>query len=212
MIGAPDYELVKDIKAGDEVAFEILLVRYRPVLTKLCRRYFINHYEFDDFYQVATMGMYDAARNFNEQMESSFYAYALACVRNELISLCRKELPKKLEVEILGIVPACVDVMIAENHPALGYQAPPVLEEEQMEPETMEERFRLRLKELLTEGSILTDIERQCAELFANEKSYQDIAETLNVPHKTVDNALTRVRGKLKEERNILLREHLKKQ
>jgi len=189
MIQRPDLELIKLVKEGNEAAFEHLLKRYEPLIAKIARSYYIQGYEKEDFYQIGSVAFYKAILNFNET-EATFYAYALSCVRNEIVSQCRKQLTRVEYAtdheEIATVMESCEMYTVEKSE---------VLEEEN-NPKL--HAYRTELKALLSEHSYLSAFEKQCLEGFANNLGYIEIAEKLGVDIKKVDNGLTRIRAKLR--------------
>ena len=191
MVTLTDLELIKRVKIGNEEAFEHLLERYEPLVAKIARSYYLDGYDRDDFYQIGCAAFYKAILNFTEAQKATFYAYALSCVRNEIVSQCRKHLARVEYAtdheEIAMVMEACEMYTVEKSE---------ILDEEN---NSVIHGYRLELRALLSEESYLSEFEKLCLENFSNNLGYTETAEKLGVDIKQVDNAMTRIRKKLRK-------------
>jgi len=193
MIELPDEVLIKQFKSGNEAAFECLLARYDLLIKKVARRYFGHGYEPEDFYQIGAMAFLDAVMKYEESKDYTFYAFALSCVRNGLISEYRKitsEIEYTARNEILSYVSET-----RRNYSALNSE---FTEEENG---TILFTYRQLVKKLLNNEHMLTALEKGCFAAYIEGKSYEEIALVVGEDVKSVDNALVRCRDKVKKVR-----------
>lgn len=171
-------ELLCEIRAGKEEAIGKLLKIYKPLIDAKAAE-FSNVLEPDDIRQLCAIGIFEAAHSYSSSKAKdkvTFGLYAKVCVRNRLLSELRK----------------------------LG----PILERTEEEPPgediSPEEDF-IRREEissaLESAYSRLTEYENLVLQLYLAGKSYSEVAKILNRPLKSVDNAMSRIRSKL---RNLL--------
>ena len=87
-------DLITAARAGDESAFEALLEAYEPLIDAMSRSFAKatdDSESHEDLRQEACIAIYKAVQSYNsEQAEVSFGLYAKLCVRNRLISYTRK--------------------------------------------------------------------------------------------------------------------------
>ena len=191
MIELSDLELIKQVKKGDEAAFEHLFRRYEPLIAKIARKYYVRGYETEDFYQIGALAFYKAALSFEEKENSTFYGYVLSCVRNKIVSQCRKYLfnvTYDTDYEDISVV--------MEAHKMYTVEKSEILEEEQG---TNLHTYRTELSKLFSEGDFFGPLERKCLEGFIEGLSYLEIAEKYDIDIKKVDNALMRIRAKIRK-------------
>jgi len=191
MIELPDLELIKQFKDGNEAAFEHLFRRYEPLVAKIARKYYVRGYETEDFYQIGAVAFYKAVLSFEEKESSTFYGYVLSCVRNKIVSQFRKQLIK-IEYatdheEIATVMESCEMYTVEKSE---------ILDEEN---DTLVHAYRTELAKLLSEGKLLSSLEKKCLEGFIEGFSYAEIAEVQGIEIKKVDNALMRIRAKLRK-------------
>ena len=191
MIELLDLELIKRVKEGEEAAFEHLFRRYEHVIANIARRYYVHGYETEDFYQVGAMAFYRAVLNFEEKEDSTFYGYVLSCVRNEIISQFRRQALKvEYATEYKDIA------MVMESSEIYTVEKSEVLEEEKG---SLMHVYRTELAKLLSEGGFFTPLQLKCLEGFIAGLSYSEIAEKHGIDVKQVDNALLKLRSKLRK-------------
>ena len=190
MIELPDSELIKQVKQGNESAFEYLFQRYESLVAKIARKYYVHGYETEDFYQIGTEAFYKAVLSFEEKEASTFYGYVLSCVRNKMISQFRKQFLKVEYAtdheEITTVMEACEQYVVETSE---------LLEEEK---DTLLHGYRTELSNLLSQN-FFSPLEQKCLEGFIAGLSYSEIAEQCGTEIKNVDNALMRIRAKVRK-------------
>ena len=73
--------------------FDNLIKKYEAIVKSICNEYFYCAHkcgvEFDDLMQEANIALYNAYKNFNNNMKVKFYTYSIKCIRYHLNSYCR---------------------------------------------------------------------------------------------------------------------------
>jgi len=175
-------ELLKLAKT-DEFAVEKLLTQYKPLVTKIARRYFLVSGDIDDLVQEGMIGLYKAINTFNDSKDASFKTFATLCITRQLQSLIRKENTQKnlmlwdlIDNEIFQNLDVASDI---ENPEALAIS--------NQNMEYIDNQIKL----------LLSKFEIQILKKYLKGESYNQIALETKVSKKSVDNALARVRIKL---------------
>jgi len=189
MVNLTDLELIELTKQGNELAFEHLLHRYRPLIKKLVRNYYAHSYEAEDFYQIAALSFYQAILDFNIDERMTFYSFVLSCVRNKLISVLR-EIYEDMEY-------------VSDSEDILVYMyARPEYDRNSEIMATMNNDslydYRVRVANLLKSQNFFSRTEYRCFKCFVDGLSYNEIAEVQGMKLKQVDGALSRVRDKMR--------------
>ena len=123
-------------------------------------------------------GLFSALETFDVQKGAAFATYANVCVQNAIVSAVRAAGRSK--------------------HAPLNTSVPYTETESTPGPEELvmqSERYTQTMQSIDTR---LSALEKQVLALFLDGNSYSAIAKRLNVSEKAVDNALQRVRAKLK--------------
>lgn len=178
-----DEELIILAKTGDDNYLEILLERYKPLVLSLANRYFIRGQDRDDVIQEAMIALFKAIQAFDTKKQTSFAGFVKTTTQNHLIDSIRKSEAKNNRV--------LNDAVSIENMKFF-------IEDEQNEDFGIHEE---ELQDLLSNEefkSNFSDLEWRVLNLRLIKLSYNDIAKELDVKEKVVDNALQRIKQKLK--------------
>lgn len=169
--------LITRARDGDEGAFADLVVRYKPLLDSMARSYKKRcpneMYSKDDFFQESTLALYSAVMTYKESDSVTFGLYAKICVKNRLVSLLRYASKKRQKAHVQKQNESDPVQRLLENE----------------DSREIEKKVR----------SVLSDFEWSVFSLYIRNKSYAQIADALNRPEKSIDNAVYRIRTKLKK-------------
>lgn len=183
-----DEQLVEMLKKDNLEVFAALSKRYYPMLYGKAYSFSSNYtMDIDDFFQEGLLAIYRCALNYKQEKGASFETYANYCVNNAMIDLIRKQKTgtstiSDLSYEFLG------DELMYQ----ISGQETTKLPEEKLE-------IQQRLNRILdNEKSLFSRYEYQVLRQFLKGFSYSEIADNLSTTAKSVDNALQRIRQKLK--------------
>lgn len=173
-----DNEVISLINNGEYENLQIIFDRYLPLIVKTAKKYSAES-EVEDAVQEATFALYSAVKSFDEK-KSSFSAFASVCIERAVIAHLRKD---TLQRNIpRGLITPIEDVEIkVETSPESIF-----IEKEAYE--ALADNIRLEL----------SNMEYRVLQLFLDGQSYRQIAKAMNISEKSVDNALARIRKKIK--------------
>ena len=192
-----DYELLNYIDENDEIASDILYQKYRPYIQKYARNLYPYvkgaGIEINDLVQEGLLGLTSAVRYFKEQGENTFYTYATTCIKRRMIStiVATRRLKNKILNESIPI-----ESVDEDGDPQfLEY----LLSDEKLNPENvlMSNEYQNNLIQKAKDK--LTSLESAVFELKISGFRYKEIAEILDKDPKAIDNALQRIKLKLKD-------------
>ncbi|MCF6515644.1 hypothetical protein GSH19_05710 [Lactobacillus sp. S2-2] len=83
-------KMIQLSKKGDDVYFEMLMQKYRPILLKFWSMYNIDGMDLNDFEQEAAIVMLKTLVNFKEDRNITFGAFYKSNLRNHIFDLLRK--------------------------------------------------------------------------------------------------------------------------
>jgi RNA polymerase sporulation-specific sigma factor len=189
-----DDELAGRFQAGDRLALEALIARYRRFARAKSRGYFLVGGDADDIEQEALIGLYKAARDFRPEHQASFRAFAELCITRQIITAIKtatrqKHQPLNQYVSISGVRGGddpgerSVEELLHSHHD--GDPADNVISGERMHA------MRTSMAEMLS------GLEVDVLKLYVEGKSYQEIGAQLGRHVKSIDNALQRIKRKL---------------
>lgn len=195
-----DYELLSYVKENNEEATNILYDKYKNIINKTAYKMY-NYYkntglEQNDLAQEGYYGLSLAIENFNDSMDTSFYTYAVTCIERKMISaiIASNRQKHKILNESVSLEKYNDDDDIVEIQSLLvdnSYNPEKII---------LDNEGTLSLIEKIEQN--LTDFETTVFELKISNFSYKEIAEILNKDPKSVDNAIQRIKLKIKKELN----------
>ncbi len=156
----------------------LLIAKYIPLIKAKARCFKSTRVENDDLVSEGFLGLLNAIRNYNP-IKGSFAAFASTCISNKMKSAVAKSPNSMIEMpfdesvleELSDQNPAAEDIII--------------LKEENNE----------MLKQV---DEVLSPKEKEVFYLYLSAYSYNQIAEKLGISVKSVDNAITRAKAKLR--------------
>lgn len=176
--------LLEEVKNGKPLSFDAMYRLYKPLIdgsvAYYCKHFSLAEPENDDLHQEAALALYNAALAYEPAKNISFGAYAKVCLRNRIISYIRRfhetNIPESLDD----------------------------LEPDFMEPDPDTPEQLVISKESLCNlnrriDDMLTDFEKSVFDLYVGNMSYDDMAKTLARPKKSIDNAIHRIKAKLRK-------------
>ena len=181
-----DNELVIAARGGDELATSELLRRYIPLVSSRASVFSSSAFEYDDMFQEGMIGLYGAIRSFDISQGASFSSFARLCVDRMLVAVLRassrqRRIPGSKICNLEDGSHLVEKKLIAKDPEAVLIA---------------KEEFR-RFQEKASNE--LSDFEYSVLTAFISGCNYSEISEKLGVPEKSVDNALQRIRRKLKD-------------
>lgn len=176
-----DNELVALAVSGNAEAFPVLLKRYSHRISAKAKGFcFTQGVEADDFYQEGVIGFYSAIFSFDPSKSDDFSSYAMVLTEQAMQRYYnsanrKKHIPLKNYVQIEDLTE---------------------VESKNLSPEDM---FILKEQQTAFYGS-LSEFELSVAKSYLLGFSRKAIAEKLNCELKQIDNAVQRIRQKIKKD------------
>lgn len=194
-----DEEIIARIRKGENSGVDFLLEKYKNLVRKKARALYLIGGDSDDLIQEGMIGLYKAIRDFQPEKENSFYGFANLCIERQLYNAIKganrlKNSPLNTYVSL--DVPVGGDDNSEESRQTLGE----TLEKEGISnPEDiLIDRERVGKIENYIKNH-LSSFEQNVVSLYIEGMNYQQIAERLMKPPKSIDNALQRIKKKLGE-------------
>ena len=190
-----DEELIAIIKSGDKQAFDYLINRYKELVNIKVSKYFIIGAEKDDIVQEGLIGLFKAIKSYKPDMKNSFKSFANMCIERQLITAIKtsnrqKHMPLN---SYLSLNMSAYDEDESESDTSLIDVFNPTLAEDPLDTITKKEYYQ-HIEDTIDKS--LSDFEKKVLNKYINGKSYMQIAEDLDTPVKSIDNAIQRIRKK----------------
>ena len=188
-----DEQLVLMAQEGSETAEEVIIQKYKGLVLKKAKSFFMAGAEEEDVVQEGMIGLFKAIHHYEFEREAGFKTYAGRCIDNQIINAIRKaEREKNLPLN------EAVSFENQVGEKSEGLTLGDVIKGSAMdEPEeaVIYEDSLKRLKEI--SSKTFSDLETAVLRGKLQGKTYQEIAKELGKSPKTIDNALQRIRKKI---------------
>ena len=169
-------ELVEMAKNSDENAMAELIVRFSPMVTAIARD-LSEQFEVEDLVQEGMFGLLSAIYGYDKDKGAKFSTFASVCVRNRVMNAI-----KSLSRQNNFTVDVLTDVIPDSS------TDPQEIWSNREQNGQLADKFREKL----------SDFEFDVLKLYLGGYSYNSISHKLRCTAKSVDNALQRIRRKLR--------------
>ena len=176
-----DETLIDMYRVGNETAIETLFDRYKNLVRKKAKSMYIAGGDNDDLIQEGMIGLYKAARGYDESRGTTFASFASLCIDRQImtaITASNREKNVPLNNYVSFETPAYND----DNENV--YKLADVIDKEYAR--TFEENL----------VGQLSSLEKQVLDYHMEGKNYHQIAELMHKSPKSIDNALQRIKSK----------------
>ena len=197
-----DEELIRRIHESREssssmVETEVLIERYKPIVKRLAKAYYIVGADREDLVQEGMIGLYKAVVDYRSDMGARFRSFAHLCMVRQITDAVRASLRDKQKPLNQAV---SLDQAIPDEDGVERSMIDLLPDETSLSPEERAVSQSAE-KELLNmiEGR-LSKMEHKVLLLYLKDPDYQAIAKELGMSPKAVDNAIQRIRRKVREQ------------
>lgn len=188
-----DEELMLKLKNGEREIMDYIIEKYKYLVRKNAKAMFLIGGDADDLIQEGMIGLFKAIQDYDAKREASFVTFANLCINRQLYSAVKasnrkKHLPLNTYVSLYS-----------EDNDSEQQLIERISSEETENPEVLwidQENFMSLQKKLFAN---LSGFEKRTLEFYLEGLNYQQIAIKLGKTEKSVDNALHRIRRKMRE-------------
>lgn len=189
-----DEEVIKKIKSGDEQALAYLLDKYKELVNMKVSKYFMIGAEKDDIIQEGMIGLFKAIKTYDASKNNTFKTFANICIERQLITAIKtsnrqKHMPLNSYLSL--------NISAYENNDDDSTELIDTFNSKTIEDplETIMKREQYEEIENAIDKN-LSKFEKKVLDRYMKGESYIIIAQKLNSPVKSVDNAIQRIRKK----------------
>lgn len=189
-----DEQLALLAQQGNSNAELELFNKYRSLINKCSRGYFLIGGDIEDLVQEGMIGLYKAIKNYSADKAATFSTFASLCIRRQIQSAVRNASAKKNKA-----LASAVPIMDEDSDDtgvyliADGESPDSILIHRQTSQAIFEE-----LKKLLS------PLEYDVLKYYLSGLSYQQIASKTKQTKKSIDNALSRIKKKLAAIKDVI--------
>ena len=194
-----DEDLINIIKSGDKNALEYLMNKYKELVNMKVGKYFMIGSEKEDIVQEGLIGLYKAIKSYSPDKQNSFKTFANMCIERQLITAIKSSNRQKHQPlnSYLSLNASAYEndeeTSILDTYDAHQIEDP-------LDTITKQEYYKS--VETAIDKS-LSNFEKQVLNRYMQGESYIQIAEKLDTPVKSIDNAIQRIRKKATNSLNM---------
>ena len=188
--GIKDVELIFRFKNGESEILDYLMEKYKNMVRKKSRTMFLIGGENDDLIQEGMIGLFKAVRDYQPDKDATFQTFASICVDRQIYNAIQSSNRQKHQ-PLNSYV--SLSEQGGENEEHLGdtwVENPESIIIDQENVENLEQEIT----------TTLSPMENQVLEYYLAGNGYGEIAELMGKTPKSIDNALRRIRTKIKEQ------------
>ncbi|MBQ7424903.1 MAG: RNA polymerase sporulation sigma factor SigH [Lachnospiraceae bacterium] len=182
---------------GENDIVDYIMNKYKDLVRKKASSMFILGADRDDLIQEGMIGLFKAVRDYDSGRDASFSTFADLCISRQMYSAI-KSLSRKKHAPLNSYIS-----IYATREGSSQEEIPSPIEILETDSKLIPEQYVIdkeNLKDL--EENIerdLSDLERQVLDLYVTGMSVKKISAVLGRDEKSTDNAMQRVRNKLKK-------------
>ena len=190
-----DEEIIAKIHNGDTEALDFLIYKYRDLVKSKLSKYFIIGADEEDITQEGLIGLYKAIKDYKGDKQSSFKSFANLCIERQLITAIKSSNRQK-HMPLNSYLSLNMNAYTNDDDNS-ETEIINVLNSNVVEDplETITKKEYYDSVETAIDTS-LSDFEKKVLSRYIHGDSYVKIAESLDTPVKSIDNAIQRIRKK----------------
>lgn len=187
-----DEQLIAWLRGGQTEVMDYLMEKYKNLVRKRANALYLIGGETEDLIQEGMIGLFKAVQDYRPDKDVSFYYFAELCINRQMYTAVEASQRKKHTP---------LNSYISLNTGQEGGEGVYLETGEHLrtlDPEALfisQENVRQLLKQA---NERLSRMERQVLALYLEGMNYHQIAERMGKTPKSVDNALQRIRGKIR--------------
>lgn len=186
-----DEELIEKLRQGENDITDYILEKYKPLVRKKTNAMYLIGGETEDLIQEGMIGLFKAIRDYRPDKDASFYHFAELCINRQLYSALEASNRKKHQ-------PLNFYISLSDQDNQ-GAVAAELLVDQERGPEQMviEQELWEEYKKRLEQN--LSKMENKVLQYYLDGNHYIQIAEIMGKSPKSIDNALQRIRQKIRQ-------------
>lgn len=190
-----DEQLISRLRDGDEGVTDYLIKKYEGLVRSRARSMYLLGADAEDLIQEGNIGLYKALKDYDFGRDAKFYTFAELCISRQIYTAVEASRKKK-HIPLNSYTSLYSKLSEAEGSDL--YLIDFISDNEQTNPEGMvidQENVDNLEREI---NRVLSPFEKQVLDLYLTGMGYVEIARVLGRDDKSTDNALQRIRTKLK--------------
>lgn len=193
-----DEMLIERLRDGERDITDFIMNKYKNLVRSKAKSMYILGADTEDLIQEGMIGLFKAIRDYDPGRDASFFTFAELCISRQMYTAVqasnrKKHMPLNSYISLYGTTER--EDGIRENEEFINFLA----FETQKDPEQLliDKENVLLLERKIEEE--LSAFEKQVLDLYLTGMSYTQIARVLGRDEKSTDNALQRLKAKIRK-------------
>ena len=182
-----DEELISRYRQGEDGILDYLMEKYKGLVRQKTRAIYLIGAEAEDLIQEGMIGLFKAVRDYQEEREASFVTFAGMCIERQIFNAITSSNRQK-NLPLNGYIPLETDG---------GFSVMMHLNADDPENIIIDQENTRSLRTAITRE--LSRMENEVLTCYLSGESYARIGERMGKSPKAIDNALQRIRRKIRE-------------
>jgi RNA polymerase sporulation-specific sigma factor len=196
--GKSDEELIDRLREGESGITDYIMEKYKNLVRKNAKTMFILGADNDDLIQEGMIGLFKAIRDYDSGRDASFYTFADLCISRQIYKAVQASNREKHAP--LNTYVSLYTNMTGDQNDEAPIELLNLLESEAFDnPEqiVIDQENVANIEAIIDKE--LSSFEKQVLDLYITGMSYSQIAKVLSRDEKSTDNALQRLKTKLRK-------------
>lgn len=191
-----DDELIDRLRRGESAIMDYICDKYKGLVRNKAKSMFILGADNEDLIQEGMVGLFKAVRDYDMGRDASFFTFAELCINRQMYTAVQAAKRKK-HSPLNNYV--SLDTGAAGDEREDGKLWSVLADQKELNPEDVVlDKERMAYLEKAIEDE-LSEFEKQVFDLYMTGMSYGQIAKVLGRDEKATDNALQRLKSKIKK-------------
>ena len=192
-----DEVLIDRLRHGEDAIMDYICDRYKNLVRSKAKSMFILGADSDDLIQEGMIGLFKAVRDYDMGRDASFFTFAELCISRQMYTAVQAAKRQK-HLPLNTYIPLDAGSTNQEGREESSL-ADLIADRAGLSPEELVlDKERVAYLEKTIEAE-LSDFEKQVLDLYMTGMSYSQIAKVLGREEKATDNALQRLKAKIKK-------------
>lgn len=193
-----DEELILMQREGEEQITDYIMDKYKNLVRSKAKSMYILGADREDLIQEGMIGLFKAVRDYDSGRDASFFTFADLCVSRQMYTAVQaagrqKHAPLNTYISLYANSPDHIEK--GEERELIHSL---ISQSERSPEEVIIDKENVELLEKTIDKE-LSDFEKQVLDLYLTGMKYGQIAKVLGKDEKSTDNALQRIKSKLKK-------------
>ncbi len=193
-----DEEIIENVRDGEASGMDELFERYKNVVRSIASTMYLIGGENEDLIQEGMIGLFKAVQEYDPGRDASFGTFARLCITRQIYSAVKASGRKK-HIPLNTYVSLYEETKDDDENGRAVEVKDMLRASDTTEPEhvVLSNEKSEEIEKAIEEE--LSAFEKNVLELYVTGMSYSEIADVLGKNEKATDNAIQRIRSKLKK-------------